>query len=548
MDDRGRSSLARLKSPSAHGQTIILAALGALLVPLLPALAAPAAAAAGVRCADIPRLLASKGVAAASELVSATPNAPAHCRVDLVPERAINIRVGLPLSAADGGTGGAHAGAWNGRVINLGGGGYGGSVPDVSMALRRGEVGSATDTGHSAAWCNAIAPETGRSNAQPDCGLAGGGFVLDPAGDLLGAQVKDFMRRSLEQQTTWALRLSGLYHRAPAVRNYWVGASTGGRQGWEMAQRYGERYDGFLLGFPAVNWNRFIIAEAWPAVVVDELLGPGGLSPAKSDAANAAAVAGCDGDDGVVDGTIAEPRRCRFDAAEVDVLSSAEARAVNLIWDGPRTADGGRLWGGITRGTSFSTLLPGGTGMNPMIETYLRYWLYQDAEFDWREELTIENFPEAFAFSERKFRTVAATDATDLSGVRRGGAKIISYHGTNDSLIVPFGSYNYQQRLFDRYGVAGTRSFARTFYFPGVDHFFPTLDGGGPAQEQLFDALVAWTEKGRAPEHFSQTFGPGQKRTVCAFPDSATGNGPCQTNERVPGDLVAESRTVMDRP
>ncbi|MFJ9008561.1 tannase/feruloyl esterase family alpha/beta hydrolase [Streptomyces canus] len=158
----------------------------------------------------------------------------------------------------------------------MGGSGYAGNLLDLSFAVQRGEVGSTTDTGHNPAWCNAVNPRTGLSNAQPDCGLAGGGFVLDPRGELLSSQVKDFINRSLFTQTTWALQLTKAYYGEAARRNYWVGSSTGGRQGWWMAQQHGDLYDGFLLGYPAMNWNRFIIGEAWPAVVVNELLGPQG--------------------------------------------------------------------------------------------------------------------------------------------------------------------------------------------------------------------------------------------------------------------------------
>jgi tannase/feruloyl esterase len=489
-------------------------------------------------------------VSAKSKLVPASAQLPAYCQVDLVPERAINVRVALPLSAADRGTGGTRTGAWNGRVLNLGGGGYAGIMPEVSMALLRGEVGSATDTGHSQAWCNAADPRTGLSNAQPDCGLAGGGFVLDPADNLLTGQVKDFIQRSLHQQTVWALNLTNRYYGWPALRNYWVGASTAGRQGWEMAQQFGDLYDGFVVGYPAMNWNRFAVSEAWPAVVVNELLGSAGLSPAKSQAANAAAVAACDADDGVLDRTIAEPRRCHFDASKVAGLSPAEASTVNLIWDGPRTPAGGRLWGGITPGTSFDVLLPGGNTMSPMIEAYLRYWLFQDPEFDWRRNLTTANFANAVELSYRKFRTTASTDSTDLSRVQRGGAKIIFYHGTSDPLIVPFGSYNYQQRLFDRYGVQRTRSFVRSFYFPGVSHTDPGLAGDAPARDQLLDALQAWVERGDAPESFVQQGGAGQTRLICAYPDVAVttgGNPSCQTKAQVPGDLAAASRTIWDK-
>jgi hypothetical protein len=68
------------------------------------------------------------------------------------------------------------------------------------------------------------------------------------------------------------------------------------------------------------------------------------------------------------------------------------------------------LWGGIPRGTSFSVLLPGGTGMGPLIETYVDnwlyqnpdFWLYQNPDFDWRTHLTIQNFTRAFYASYEK--------------------------------------------------------------------------------------------------------------------------------------------------
>ncbi|MGI5326925.1 tannase/feruloyl esterase family alpha/beta hydrolase [Actinomadura nitritigenes] len=520
-----------------------------------PATAGPRTPASGPACTDLAKTVLAHAhlKSVTSKIVPASRALPAYCQVDLVPARAINVRVALPLSAADAGTGGAYTGAWNGRVLNMGGGGYAGGISDdaLDFPMQRGEVGSVTDTGHNPSWCNATNPRTGQANAQPDCGMAGGGFVLSPNGKLNTSQIEDFIDRSLHEQTTWALSLSKTYYGKSAKRNYWVGASTGGRQGWEMAQQYGDHYDGYLVGFPAINWNRFIIGEAWPAVVVNELLGSAGLSPAKSAAANAAAVAACDPQDGVTDGIIAEPRRCHFDAAKVSGLTKQEAKAVNLIWDGPRDSHGNRLWGGITPGTTFSTLLPGGTTMSPMIETYVRYWLFQNADLDWRTTLTIRNFPQAFEASYRKFAKTAATDSTNLSAVRRSNAKIIYYLGTNDSLIVPFGSYNYQQRLFDRYGVQGTRANVRTFYFPGVDHAMPTLTGTASAQSQLLDALQAWTEHGKAPESFDQRdAATGIQRTICAYPDTATAAGAgagCRTQIRVPADLAGASRTIKEQ-
>ncbi|MEU9348854.1 tannase/feruloyl esterase family alpha/beta hydrolase [Streptomyces sp. NPDC048278] len=544
MTRRGPRPAARLVSAVTVAVTVTASALAVQ----------PAGAAAGPGCAGLAgTVLAGSHVKSiSSEVVPASATLPAYCQVDLVPARAVNVRVTLPLSTADAGTGGTYTGAWNGRVLNVGGGGYGGDLGDLAVAVRRGEVGSVTDTGHSSAWCDATDPRTGEANAQPGCGEAGGGFVLSPSGRLNTRQVDDFIDRSLHEQTVWARSLAKTYYGRAARRNYWVGGSTGGRQGWEMAQRYGDEYDGFLLGYPAINWNRFIIGEAWPAVVVDELLGPGGLAPAKSDAANAAAVAACDPEDGVTDGVVADPRRCTFDAREVEGLTAAEAEAVDRIWDGPRDARGNRLWGGIPRGTAFSVLLPGGNTMSPLIETYLRNWLRQDPAYDWRGNLTMENFPEFFEASYRKFEKTAATDSTDLSEVRKRNGRILYYVGADDPLIVPFTSYNYQQRLFDRYGVQGTRSFVRTFYFPGVGHTEPDLTGTTDVRSRLLDALEAWTEHGSAPESFGQRdAGTGTARTICAYPDTAAGPGAdasCRTRASVPADLAAESVTVLERP
>jgi hypothetical protein len=389
-----------------------------------------------------------------------------------------------------------------------------GRCPTPSSASR-GYVGSATDTGHSRDWCNATDPKTGEPNSQPDCGLAGGGFVLDANDNLLAWQVEDFIKDSLYSQTRWALDLTKAYYGRPAVRNYWYGASTGGRQGWEMAQSYGDLFDGFVVGMPAMNWNRFIIGQAWPAVVSNALLGPAGLAPAKSAVANAAAVAACDGADGVLDKTIADPLSCTFDARQLrcgqagavsTCLSEAEARVINLIWDGPRDSRGGRLWGGPMRGTSFDILLPEGNSMSPLIQTYVANWLNEDPGYDWRSDLTIGTFAAAFRASFEKFDDTASTDSTDLSKVIRGDAKIIFWHGLSDPLITPFGS----------------------------------SDG------QLLDALEKWVDEGVAPGSFTQSFGAGQTRTVCAYPSRVTPAGDCAPSAVDP-ERAAAVRTVYDQ-
>jgi feruloyl esterase len=505
---------------------------------------------------------------------------PSYCEVNLTLFPAINVRVGLPLSGADGGTGGAD-GAWNGKLQNLGGGGFAGSVGSVRGPIRAGYVGSSTDTGHGEAWCEKNSNHVGLNTPGPNpvpfgtgqCGLGGGAFVLDQGTPprLIKWQVKDFITDGILAQTRWAMRLSRMYYDTPIRRNYWNGCSTGGRQGFEMAQRYGELFDGFLVGAPAMNWNRFQTGEFWPPVVVNNLLGDAGLPAAKYNAANAAAVAACDGLDGVVDGLISEPRRCTYDATQrlcvinpgdPTCLTPAEADAINKIWDGPRNLRGQRLWGGIPRGVSFGTLLfpnpfPTGPGKDPFpfILTWQANWVHENPFFDWKT-IRLTDFGSEFQLGSRKFADWAATDDPDLDAVRRNGAKIVHYHGLADPLIVPFGSHNYVSRVFDRYGVHKTQSFMRSFFYPGNGHCgggapgAPLIDGGA-----LLNALVNWVENGVAPDHIvAHNAAKTRSRKVCMYPNEAgyIGYGntddeasfQCIAHPKEPADLRADSQTA----
>jgi Tannase and feruloyl esterase len=172
-----------------------------------------------------------------------------------------------------------------------------------------------------------------------------------------------------------------------------------------------------------------------------------------------------------------------------------------------------------------------------------------------RAHLTIRNFTQALYASYQKFQATASTDGTDLNQLIASGAKVIFYHGNNDPLIVPFGSYNYIQRLYDRYGVAKTRSFVQTFFFPGPAHLPPTLTGTEDGLDQLFDALQAWTQHGQEPSSFTEVTTSGEDLKVCAYPDKSVVTGytngdpnvTCVHTDTVPAAQAAASLTSWDK-
>jgi Tannase and feruloyl esterase len=538
-------------------------------------------------------------------IIPASGSTLAYCQVVFQLEPAITIEVGLPLSALDGGTGGATGGCgvstvtnnscvegnWNGKIEVIGNGGYAGNVAGVTGATNEGFVGSGTDNGHSTNWCNAIDPETGVPNSQANCGIAGGGFLLDPKNNLSKTQVTDFIDTSEVDQTIWATTLTQAYYGQQAHRTYWNGCSTGGRQGFEMAQFHPELFDGILAGAPAFNWNRFIIGEMWPPVVVadvDPADCSGGTAAGCANglsttfvnaytAANTAAVAACDGNDGVLNGVVNEPRECFYDARSLigqtpppmtSPMTEAQAQAIGMIWDGPRNQRGQRLWGGITRGTSFATLT--GPFSSSLITTYVYNWMEQNPNFNIIANINTTNFSTYFQMSDRKFADTvppppgfvvpAATDSIDLESLIKHGTKLIHYRGTNDPLIVPFGSWNYDTRLFEKYGVAGTQSFYRSFYYPGNGHCggnggFP--NAGLINSSDLFNDLIAWVENGTAPNSVVAYTGPkdtGNTALICAAPNKTIYQGgpitsassySCTDYRRQPPDLAAYDQTAV---
>jgi hypothetical protein len=123
----------------------------------------PSDAAAGPSCASLAtdpqyELKGSPVIKSVTGVVATTaaPASVKYCRINLVfgtnPNQNITIARGLPLSLADGGTGGI-LGAWNGRTEGLGGGGCAGNL-NVDAAVNAAYVGSGTDGGHTGGDCS----------------------------------------------------------------------------------------------------------------------------------------------------------------------------------------------------------------------------------------------------------------------------------------------------------------------------------------------------------------------------------------------------------
>jgi feruloyl esterase len=449
------------------------------------------------------------------ESAAIDPNSPNVCRVTAVtthPPMGDKVRIWLAIPTT----------GWNGRFLGNGGGGFsGGSAGSVTGPVAAGYAAGATDTGHE-----------GQS----------GSFALDANGRLDWQGIRNNAHLGIHEMTVTGKALTqAMYGVAPRYA-YFNGCSTGGRQGLMEAQRYPQDYNGIMSGAPAINWNRFHIQHLWGPVVMNAAANP--VAPCKLAAATAAAIAACDGIDGVKDGVIEDPKRCSYDpkalvgtsAGDCGAFTDGDANVVRKLWEGPRRQDGSFLWYGLPRGADLNALwtstplrpVPFGISMD-----WFRYFLTQDPKFD-GNTVTPAAFERFWDQSVEQYGSVIGTDNSDLTPFRDRGGKAIMWHGWADQLISAEGTVDYYTRVQQQMGGAKkTAEFIRLFMAPGVGH---CGGGGGAAPTRQRGAHHPWVEEGKAPETLQatrrdQSGAVTRSRPVCAYPLVAKHKGSGSTDE-----------------
>ena len=305
--------------------------------------------------------------------------------------------------------------------------------------------------------------------------------------------------------------IEALHGKAP-VRSYYAGCSGGGRQAVAAALRYPEDFDGIWASDPAVNWTSLWSSAMWPALVMKEH--DTALPPAKLEAFRQAALAACDGADGLRDGFIGLAELRDFDAHSVighqtaaGPITAVDAEVMAKLWDGPRRANGEPMGFGLPIGTEswgfvgmWKSVESGGKLEPVSIESQSYYrQLLEDPGFDWKT-LTMERYEELTDLGVEKFRDIATNDP-DLSAFRDNGGKLLITQAVNDQVVQFELVVDYYQRVVAACGgEEQTRSFARLFCTDGDIH--GTIAGPGPGltTASAMTALMAWVEQDDAPE------------------------------------------------
>ena len=459
-------------------------------------------------------------------------NLPAFCQVHGVvkptPVSAIQFEVWLPLAG------------WNGKLQAVGNGGLAGTISFAAMAvsLRNGYAAASTDTGHTAAE-----PKEWLQNRE---------------------RLIDYSYRGLHLTTVDAKAIVTAFYSQGATASYYTGCSTGGKQGLMEAQRYPADFDGIVAGDAANFWTHQMMSEVWDGIATST---PETNLPAeKLEFVQDAVLRQCDALDGVVDGLIADPRRCHFnpktllcksgDAA--NCLTAAQERAVEKIYAGPSNPrTGAKLYPGMYPGGELGWGKAGGqmvinrsTTSGVSSYDFMRIALFAKPTWEFR---SLDFDRDAQALDEK---LAAVTNATnpDLEEFRKLGHKLIYYHGTSDPLIPAQNGVDYYETVVaaegkGNAGLARTQTFFRVFLVPGLYHCAggpgPTGFGGNipaaqlDADHDVLSAAVRWVEKGTPPDRIiatkyvdnSPAKGVALQRPLCAYPLAARYKGSGDTND-----------------
>ncbi|KAK7684531.1 hypothetical protein QCA50_012478 [Cerrena zonata] len=428
--------------------------------------------------------------------------------------------------------------AWNGRFLGLGNGGFGGGVNVADLgfvAIVQGFAGMSTDTGHLSSPLDGSWAGPHNDNA-----------------------INDWSWRALHLSTVAGKEVVQQYYGKPHHKAYYLGCSTGGRQGLKEAQRFPEDFDGIIVGSPA-NWMahlspwgihvnlqvmpfdspRFIPADTWTNVIHAEVLKQ------------------CDAIDGLEDGILNDPRKCSFRPETLTCrpgqntstcLNVEQITAVHKIFSTYFETNQKFIFNGYYPGGEvgypFGLV---GTFAFQILPDYYRFFVLNDTSF------TIDQLNDTVIQLGETINPgtmdVVDPDLTAFLGPAHNG-KILQYVGWADQLISSGNSIHFYETVH-AFTQANTQldidDSYRLFTAPGMQHCLVgwlwskrlrQASMGMPpasldAEHNIVAAMVRWVEEGHAPETLTATYwnhnnfteGVGFTRPLCKYPQMSMFKG-----------------------
>ena len=429
---------------------------------------------------------------------------------------------------------------WNQKTVQMGGGGYNGTVvtgtgaisfAPGSIPLAEGYATFGSDSGH-------VGTSTDATFAVNDGAIANFGYM------------------HIKKTHDAAFQIINMFYGNLPSRSYFAGGSTGGREAMTAVERFPQDYDGVVASAPALNFSGVRLHGV--AVGQAAYASGGYITLAKQALIFNTAVSMCDGLDGATDGIISNVSACKAIQSQVvaklrcsggadlgaTCLSDAQINTVNTIQNDyqlPYTLSYGvtsHKGYNILQGADYtsSSLGLGGSAtrdLPPIVadngylftqgDSYLKYFITRNTGFDsFNYNLgMVDNYlPQLINMS-----SIVGAMNPDLSAFQKKGSKIIMMHGLQDQVISNNDTIAYYDAQLANNGKAYVDSFIRFINVPGLGHgsgvFTPSW--------QAIDILDNWVSAGTTPNNIIGTDTNastlGRTRPMCFYPNFPKYNG-----------------------
>jgi feruloyl esterase len=474
---------------------------------------------AGTAAKSLPNLT---GLAPTSGTISV-----AICRLAFTIQDYIDVEVWLPLSG------------WNGRLEGTGNGGLAGAITysggtvggDLVTATSLGYAAVGTDTGHISNCANPCPPPT-------PVFLGNSWWTSAP-------QLIDNGYLAIHEMTVKAKAFVQAFYNTAPKYSYYNGCSTGGREGFMEAQRYPTDYNGIATGSPVFHVLPLRSRHVWTWQCNWENASGANSIPFASTTFNGttynvgklttifnAVVKKCQGQDGLNDGLVWDPRVCHFEPAtiqcpagtdNVTCLNPNQVQTLQCMYRGP----GQYLYPGIQKSSELDQGQNIGTVPNPQYTTFFQYtvfWNVLDQNGAPNFNFTNFTFPGDYNYTLSQvwgFDTLDdEQDAANpnVSAFMNSGGKWIAYQPTADPLPSAVDTIGYYNSVRALLGNSQTENFFRLFMVPNAGHCLGT-SAGGPTNIDPLTALVNWVENGVAPAQLiASTPSASYSVPLCPYP------------------------------
>lgn len=469
----------------------------------------------------------------------------------------INFEVNLPVK-------------WNGKLLQVGGGGFDGTLVSGLDPMNFAPASSPSPLAQ------------GYVTLGDDSGHAGG--VTDGAFAVNDEALANYGRLSLKKTHDVALALlRRLYKVDRPIKSYFIGSSTGGRDAFSVAQNWPEEYDAIFVNRPALNYTGLRLSNLQLGRALFLNGGAGWINPAKTSLLLNTVIATCDKLDGVEDGIVSNLDACKAKSEAVlaalrcaggteagdACLSDGQIATVRTmasplkldyaLANGVSQYGGYNILAGMVFGPPYSSARnfgPNSTGPtapkylavgsgsaanapNAYVtgDQWLKYFITRDAALN---SLTVDPVAPG-QWRQRIVDVSQQTDATSLNldAFLNKGGKIIWTHGSADEVVSTDSSIDYYKQLVSKYGQAKIDAGVRFYLLFGNGHgdtgpVLPTFDslamlsdwvehGVDPANAKVYRNTRLKAASDKSPAGSAE-------RPLCRYPSypqyKGTGNDP----------------------